>query len=163
MAHLNVVELPSTSKPRQTVRKNTRAARALRRQTFAAGALGLVALTLTGLSLSHLASGIAAITGCECWEGWSMAIGIDLGFVALELLQLMVGDRVRRQIAGYSKPAILGTLSGSAILNALAFSSHAANVYFLAGGIAFGIAIPAAIYCFVRVAAIVAKDCHTRQ
>jgi hypothetical protein len=92
-----------------------------------------------------------------------MAVGIDLGFVALELLQLMVGDRVRRQIAGYSKPAILGTLSGSAILNALAFSSHAANVYFLAGGIAFGIAIPAAIYCFVRVAAIVAQDCHTRQ
>jgi hypothetical protein len=122
-----------------------------------------VALTLTGLSLAHLAHGIAGVTGCELWESWAMAAGIDLGFVALELAQLSVGERVRRQIAHFAKPAIIGTLAGSATMNAVAFGSQASNGYLMAAGIAFGIAIPALIFAFTRVGATLAKDCHTRQ
>jgi hypothetical protein len=90
--------------------------------------------TLTALSLKHLASGIAGVTGCDAWEGWAMAAGIDLGFVALELAQLSVGDRVRRQIARFAKPAIIGTLAGSATMNAVAFGAQAANPYLMAAG-----------------------------
>jgi len=163
MAHLNVVELPRVSKSRQTVRRSARAARALRRQAWTAVGIGCVALTLTALSLSHLAHGIETVTTCASWEGWAMACGIDLGFVGLELAQLTVGDRVRRQIAPYSKPAILGTLAGSALLNAFAFSSAATNAYLMAAAIAFGVAVPALIYCFMQVGARLARDCHSRH
>jgi hypothetical protein len=75
--------------------------------------IGLVAVTLTALSLSHLAYGIIIVT--DGWEAWAMEIGIDLGFVALELSQLAAtGDRVRKQISRFTKPAIIGTLTGSA-------------------------------------------------
>jgi hypothetical protein len=40
-----------------------------------------VALVLLGLSLSHLASGVAIVTGAGYFDGWAMAIGIDLGFI----------------------------------------------------------------------------------
>ena len=38
-----------------------------------------------------------------------MAVGIDLGFVALELSQLAtVSDHVRRQVSRFARPAIVG-------------------------------------------------------
>src|SRR5215831_1963357 len=60
--------------PRGTVsRKDRRAAKALRRQAGTALGVGAVAVTLTALSLSHLAHGIEIVTGCQPWEGWAMA------------------------------------------------------------------------------------------
>jgi hypothetical protein len=164
----NIIELKPapgrpSAKPRQAIRRNTRAARALRRQAGTAVGLGLVALTLTALSLSHLAHGIEGVTGCEAWEGWAMAVGIDLGFVGLELAQLAVGERIRRQITRYARPAILGTLAGSAGMNAFAFGGQAANGYLMAAGIALGVAIPTLIYCLTQVVARIARDCHTRH
>jgi hypothetical protein len=50
----------------------------------AAGGVMLVALALLGLSLSRLATGVAIVTGLSERDGWLMAIGIDLGFVALD-------------------------------------------------------------------------------
>lgn len=41
--------------------------------------------THTALSLSHLAAGIAIVTSARPWEARAMAVGIDLGFVTLEL------------------------------------------------------------------------------
>jgi hypothetical protein len=55
----------------------------------------LVALALLGLSLSHLASGVAIVTGSSEPDGWLMAIGIDLGFVALELAMLIAPAAAR--------------------------------------------------------------------
>src|SRR5258706_14322249 len=114
MAIQNVVQLKTANKTSKQVRKHTRASKALRRQAGTAVAVGLVAVTLTALSLSHLAHGITIVTGAEQWEAWAMSIGIDLGFVALELSQLAIGDRVRKQVARFARPAILGTLAGSA-------------------------------------------------
>lgn len=48
---------------------------------FAAGAL-----TMTGLSLSHLASGFALATHRPMVEGWIMASATDIGFIAAEVL-----------------------------------------------------------------------------
>jgi hypothetical protein len=61
--------------------------RKLRRQAAAAAGVGGVACVLTALSLNHLARGIGMVTGAAEWEAWSMAAGIDLGFVSLELAQ----------------------------------------------------------------------------
>jgi hypothetical protein len=52
---------------------------------FAAARVLTVTLVLLGLSLSHLAAGIALVTGAGPYDSWAMAIGIDLGFIALEL------------------------------------------------------------------------------
>jgi len=98
--------------PKAPSRKDRRAAKALRRQAGTALGVGAVAVTLTALSLSHLAHGIEIVTGCQPWEGWAMAVSIDLGFVALELSQLAVTDKLRRQVSRFARPAILGTLAG---------------------------------------------------
>ena len=48
----------------------------------------LVARALLGLSLSRPASGVAIIIGSGEHDDWLMAVGMDLGFVALELTML---------------------------------------------------------------------------
>jgi hypothetical protein len=57
-----------------------------------------VASTLTALSLTHLAHGISIVTAAPRWENWAMAIGIDLGFVALEreAVQFDLGEATAR-------------------------------------------------------------------
>jgi hypothetical protein len=75
-----VVSLPD----RRARPHNRRTLKALGRQSDAAIAIGGVGVTLVTLSLNHLAHGIELVTGAPTWEAWAMAIGIDLGFVALE-------------------------------------------------------------------------------
>ena len=76
----NVVRLP---RKRVRTRPYVRPARrSQRRQQWSAVTVALVAVVLTALSLSHLAHGIELVTRAPAWEAWSMAIGIDLGFVA---------------------------------------------------------------------------------
>ena len=72
-----------------------------RRSHFVAAFSGvmLVALALLGLSLSHLASGLAIVTGSGERGGWLMAVGIDMGFVALELALLVAPAAVRPEVA----------------------------------------------------------------
>jgi hypothetical protein len=152
-----------TAAPKRAAHPNTRRAnKALRRQAGTAIGVGAVAVTLTALSLSHLAHGIEIVTGCQRWEGWAMAVGIDLGFVALELSQLAIGDKLRKQVSRFARPAILGTLAGSAAMNAFAFAAQAANPYMLAAAITLGVAIPTLVYALTRVGAALATDVHAR-
>jgi sterol desaturase/sphingolipid hydroxylase (fatty acid hydroxylase superfamily) len=148
--------------PRAPSRRIRRAVRALRRQAATAAGVGAVAVTLTALSLSHLAHGIEIVTHCEPWEGWAMAVGIDLGFVALELSQLAIGDRLRKQVARFARPAILGTLAGSAAMNAFAFASQAGGYVMMAAAVTLGVAIPTLVYALTRVGAALATDVHGR-
>jgi hypothetical protein len=69
-----------------------------------------VALVLLGLSLSHLASGVAIVTGSDGRDGWLMGVGIDLSFVALKLAPLVAPAATRPAVARYASPAIVGTL-----------------------------------------------------
>jgi len=141
----------------------SRAKRALRRQAGAAFGVGVVAATVTALSLHHLANGITIVTHAAEWESWSMAVGIDLGFVAMELAQILVmTDKVRRAIQRFTRPAIGGTLVGSAVMNGFAFGSQADGWVMMASGITLGAAIPALIYCLTRIGASLAMDCHSR-
>src|SRR5258706_1993132 len=132
MANPNVVHLKSTTKTSHQVRRSQRVTRSIRRQAGTAIGLGAVAVTLTALSLSHLAHGITIVTGAEAWEAWAMAIGIDLGFVALELSQLAINDKVRRQVGKFARPAIVGTLAGSAAMNAFALAAPTTHSWMLA-------------------------------
>jgi hypothetical protein len=91
-----IIHQLKTAKAPAQLRRGQRVTRALRRQAGTAIGIGAVAVTLTALSLSHLAHGIGIVTHAEIWEAWAMAIGIDLGFVALELSQLAINDKVRR-------------------------------------------------------------------
>ena len=124
----------------------------LQRQQWSAIAVALVAVVLTLLSLTHLAHGIVLVTHAPLWEAVAMAVGIDLGFIALEIAQLCAATpAVRREVSRWTGPAIIGTLVVSGVLNGVAFGAQATGwmVYPAAG---LGVAIPALIYALSRVA-----------
>jgi hypothetical protein len=146
----NVVRLPRKRVRSRPYVKPAR--RSQRRQSWSAMTVALVAVVLTALSLSHLAHGIELVTRAPTWEAWSMAIGIDLGFVALEIAQLCAAtERVRAEISRWTKPAILGTIVASAAMNALALGAQSEG-WLLYPAIGLGLAIPALVYCLSRVA-----------
>lgn len=143
----NVVAMPKPASPRpRTVRR-----RKIDYTMLTSCAIGGCAAVVTGLSLNHLATGIATITHCPAWQGWAMAVAVDVGFVSLELAQLTIADKVRAKLARYFRPAILGTLAWSAALNALAFAGQASGIAEQAMGVALGLSIPALIYLLTRI------------
>jgi hypothetical protein len=158
-----VVQLKTSKQVNTATRHSTRITKAIRRQAGTAVGIGTVAVTLTALSLSHLSHGIEIVTGAQSWESWAMAVGIDLGFVALELAQIAtVAERVRKQIGKYARPAIIGTLIGSAGMNAFAFAAQTVNPWMMAAAVTLGVAIPSLIYALTRVGAALYIDCHSR-
>jgi hypothetical protein len=100
------------------------------------------------------------VTGSSAAESWAMAIGIDLGFVSLEVSQISIGERLRRHVGKYARPAIVGTLIGSAGMNAFAFPAQAANVWTMAAAIGLGVAIPALVFAMTKVGALMWIDTH---
>lgn len=150
-----VVTFPKHSKrpTRYAVQKTRhRELVATKQQAMAAGVLGLVAVVLTALSLTHLAAGIGIVTSAPVWECWALGLGIDLGFVALELAKIMVRERTRKEVNGLLNTGITGTLIGSAILNAFAFG-NAATGLMVYPAVALGVSIPALVYCLTRIGA----------
>jgi hypothetical protein len=85
-----------------------------------------------------------------------MAVGVDIGFISLEIGELLACQATRKQITCYTRPAIIGTMLASAGMNAYAFSMHAPNLAAQIAGAAFGMAIPGLIWCIARVASIMA-------
>jgi len=145
-----------------TVKTPTKSAafrRRMRRQFYAANGIGFVVMTLTALSLTHLSHGIAICTGAPTWECAALAVGIDLGFISLEMSMLCAStDGVRRTIKKFANPAIIGTLVASAVMNALAFSEPQHGIMMLPA-ITLGLAIPALIYALMRIAATLFLNC----
>jgi hypothetical protein len=127
--------------------------RGRRSHVLAASGVMLVALALLGLSLSHLASGVAIVTGSGERDGWLMAAGIDMGFVALELALLVAPAATRPAVARYASPAIVGTLATSAAMKAFAFASHADGLM-ICPAIGLGFAVPALVYALTKTGAI---------
>lgn len=161
MASATVLPLHQNAKPtrRQAKQAATRKAAAtiaaqFRRQHVAAGAVALLAGSLTFLSVHHLAFGYQAVTGCEHWEAIVSAIGIDVGFLLLELAQLAtVRDTTLRFVARWANPAIGVTLAGSAALNSFAFMQGAAGPFAVAAAALMGCFLPGFIYVLTRVSA----------
>ena len=147
----NVVSLPKPDKkPGRSARKGPRTVvRMSKQQALGAVILGLVAVVLIALSLAHLAHGIELVTRSPRWEAWAMAVGIDLGFVALELAKITANDRTMKQVARSLNVAIVATLVGSAVLNAFAFMAGATG-WMVYPACVMGLAIPAMIYVLAK-------------
>jgi hypothetical protein len=113
------------------------------RQSLSATGVGLAIIVLTTLWLSHLASGITIVTHSPAWQGWALAVGIDCGFILMELACITtVADKVRRVVERYARPAIAGTLAGSAMMNAFAFASDASTLQMQIAGSVIGLCHP---------------------
>jgi hypothetical protein len=163
MATNNILPLNAPVKPakaaKQTKQAPARKAQAtiagqFRRQHIAAAAVATLAGTLTFLSVHHLASGYQAVTHCADWEAIISACGIDLGFLLLELAQLVtVRDATLKIVARWANPAIGVTLAGSAALNAFAFMQGADGPLAIAAAILMGCFLPGFIYVLTRVSA----------
>jgi len=151
MTQAAIISIAKPAKALPKRRTTNKATKQAHHQLLAGVAVGAVALTLTGLSLTHLAHGIEIVTSAPSWEAWSMAVGIDCGFVVLEVAQLAVTEKLAREIRKYAAPTIMGTLIGSALLNAFAFGA-AATGYIVVPAVALGLAIPAMIYSLTTVA-----------
>ena len=161
MTLATVTPLRSSKTARQA--KSRATVKRYRRQSMTATAVGLLACTLTGLSLAHLAEGITIVTNCPSWQGWAMAVGIDLSYIGLELSQVCAAtDSVRKAISRFAKPTVIGTLAWSAIANAFAFAAHIDDWRLRAAAILLGVSIPALIYSTTRVAAGLYIDCHSK-
>ncbi len=119
---------------------------------IAAAGILAVGLVLVALSLAHLAEGVQLVTGSDPTGAWSMAAGIDLGFVALEVALLAAPIEIRPAVSKYASPAIVGTLATSAAMNAFAFASHAHGLM-IYPAIALGCAVPALIYALTKTGA----------
>jgi hypothetical protein len=91
-----------------------------------------------------------------------MAVGIDLGFVAMELACVTVADKLRKAIDRFARPAILGTLTASAAMNAFAFAQDATGPAMTGAAVVLGVAIPGLIYALTRIGAAIYIDCHSR-
>jgi hypothetical protein len=155
------------SKPAPAAQRAPRvsaSAKEIRAQRWSAAGLGAVAAVITGLSLSHLSHGIEVITHPSyAWEPWAMAVGIDLGMVAAEVASLVAGERVRQSTRWWSASLIIGTLVLSACMNAFGFASQAPTLPFQVAGVVFGVAVPAAIWSLMRLAATHWLDSHRRS
>ncbi len=150
--HSNVVTLPkSNRKPsRHAVRKASRREQeATRQQAFGSAVLAFVAVALTVLSLTHLAHGIEVVTNCPGWEAWAMAVGVDLGFVALEIAKVTSRERTINKIGTHLNVAIIGTIVASSALNAMAFG-FAATGWLVYPAVTLGLAIPAMVYVLTK-------------
>ena len=88
--------------------------------------------------------------------------GDRLGFIATELSQLVIGEKLRKQITLYLKATIFGTLSASAAMKLFAFASHA-DGWMLYPAVLFGLAIPRLIYLFITIGASLYIDCHAKS
>ena len=152
-----VTKLTPKAAPRKAPTPSKRTRRDAMRQTMATCAIAGVALTLTGLSLTHLTSGVQHVTGGGTVESAAMAVGIDLSFIALEISQVLkLPDPVAKVVKRFAQPAIIGTMLASAALNAFGFSEHAQGLM-VYPAIVLGCAIPALIYALTRVSVALAK------
>lgn len=158
MTNIEVIARPAkaTAKKNKVSPNARRVSSTVRRQLhqqFLAGtAVTGVALTLTGLSLTHLAHGIHIVTGASTWEAWAMAIGVDLGFVAVEFAKLSVNEKLAKEINRPANAIISGTMVGSAILNAFAFAAQAEG-WMVIPAVLGGLAIPAMIFGMTNIGA----------
>jgi hypothetical protein len=131
------------------------------RQKYAAYGVGTISLVLTGLSLSHLASGVQLLTQADQVQSYAMATGIDLGFIGLELAQIFsVSESLKKAVGKFAGPAVKATLAMSAVMNAYAFAVHSPNSIFAGAAAALGISIPALIYVLTRVSVAMWIDCE---
>lgn len=124
-----------------------RTPRATRNQLYGAYATGTVAVLLQGLSLTHLASGIAGITAQSLGESVALAGGIDLGFIALEVATVVALAPIRK----LAHPMAIALIVLSSVLNAYAMAAGASTTLNTIVAAALGAIIPALVWVLTKV------------
>jgi hypothetical protein len=155
---MKVVTLKTLQATPKPAHRAARSRKDLMMQSRAMWGVAGVALTLTGLSLSHLTCGIEQVTGGDRIESAAMAMGIDLSFIALEVAQVInLPAETTKLVKRFATPAIIGTMAASAGLNAFGFAHHAPDAMRIPAVILGG-AVPALIYALTRVAVALARS-----
>lgn len=122
----------------------------------AALACGAIGIALLGLSLWHISEGISKVTGDRWFLALLLAIGIDAGFVVLEISGVSIaGKPIMRQLRWLTVPTIVVTLALSAALNTM---HHLASAVPKDGtgqalAICLGVFIPGMAFVLFQVAA----------
>lgn len=83
---------------------------------------GVVGLSFLGLSLSHLAEGLAARTGDSYLYSLILAFGIDASIVFCEAALVVAAHRGIQGVRGWATAWLLIVISVSCALNALVFT-----------------------------------------
>lgn len=153
-----LAQLPQTSKTTRTVHSARRTkVRWLTPLRAAAAVVGGAGVGVLGLSVGHGAEAISALTGEEGISVVSvlLAIGIDVGMVASEVVQVLSADMAKQaELRLWANRVVRAGLGLSAVLNAWAFSARAATwgQWVLAGGL--GILVPFLVFGLFRVAGL---------
>lgn len=119
-------------------------------------------LALMGISLEHLATGIAGIFGQAIWIGFAAALAIDTGMIAAELVTITMGSKLR-ETAVYAERYVYGTVLASMLLNSMAFYANAEGPFHQALAVMFGIALPIGIWTLTRAAGGAWLAANTRK
>jgi hypothetical protein len=162
-ANLSLVSLPKTGKQRKAAKaKQPMSARMRRRiklQHGTAGLLGAVASAMTLVSLSHIAAGIGHVTHGVIpeWQSWSLAAGLDINYLGMELGALVAAwQHVRDRLHRFTRFGIPCVMLFSQAMNSFEFSLGATTAWELAAGIAMGLVLPALTFLTFRIAATLA-------
>ena len=109
---------------------------------------------MLGVSLEHLASGIAEITHSATWSAWALAIAIDVGMVASEVALIVLATFPNIRVADYAHRYVVSTIVISIALNIWAFWPAAGEgaVTAMALAVVLGAGIPLGVYHLTRVA-----------
>ncbi|WP_367197520.1 hypothetical protein [Amorphus sp. 3PC139-8] len=92
------------------------------------------------------------MTGAPLWECWALAVGIDMGFVALELAVIGTTNQTRVKVSQLAWPAIVCTLALSGAMNAFTFAEGAGGGWRVYPAVGLGLAIPGLVYVLTRIA-----------
>ncbi len=132
--------------------RSSRGRAVLKWQKHAATGVALVSLVITGLSLSHLAHGVAQITGISDWQSWATAIAIDVLMIALELALIVAQGAALKEARMLAHPTIIVVIATSAAMNGLVFSESATTVWRTYAAWGLGSALPLLNYVGIRIA-----------
>ncbi len=119
---------------------------------YMVGTLAVVILTMLGVSLEHLASGIQSITGTAMLGAWSLAVAVDCGMVTSEIALIMLSRLPDLGVEKYAKRFVIATILISMALNVLAFWPSELKAVPCILAVVLGCGIPAGVYHLTRVA-----------
>lgn len=110
--------------------------------------LAAFSLTMLGVSIEHLAHGLADYTGTAVWSAWSLALATDGGLIAAELSLIMFGS-ILKEVRQYAWGIIAIVLPLSMFMNWHGFAAGGKSE---AMAIVLGIAVPLLLWLTAKLA-----------
>src|SRR5215475_1473067 len=145
-----VVNLPSkkpAKKAKPVAKVSARQARRTRLQHMAAALITGVAAAMTAVSLQHIAGTFIHQTGIADWQAWSMATGIDVNYVGMELAGVVAATQgTRDKLHKFTKFGIPAIMLFSQACNVLEFTHNSSDMTSLVFGAVAGVMLPVGVW-----------------